>query len=824
MKRATIKNLFTAMLFFAVIAFSQPDTLEYSADRVEYSVKDSIITLSTNAQIDYKGIKLTADSIFYFTNTKTMIATGNPVLIDGGDTLRGEYIAYNIEKKSGKVKYGLMYSDLNSTYYSQRIARTDSSIYAHHGLYTTCLFPDHPHSHFYFEKIRIIPNEKTIVKPFVLVVGDAPVAALPYFIIPLEKDRTSGWLPIRWGVTLNGRGDIDNIGYYWAVNDYLDLMAAAKIDNFKNFLVKAQTRYALKDVLSGSIYTDYSISDQFSGLSNRWSLNFSHDQNLLPDKSFTLRGNGRLVSDKKYFMEFSDDTISLANQDLSSNLSLTKRFDNIGGYASLTWNRSQNLHRETVSQDMPALNFTLNNRPLVASKDPEKQNVFNKITWGYSFKGNRKISECTKTDSSYYRANSGLSQSLSASVPFSIFDHIRITPNFSVKQALFDSYYDTASVVYSIIEKLYDTIPIEDAWLPEFTGKEKDTVFAPSRISQNKDYVLVVRDSIQRFERRRDTTYHYDKNYDISKAHSVWWETGVKFSTDLYGIFPIKIGKMQGVRHTLSPNIGYDLVPERNSDVGFISVGIDNPPGGDKRKQIMSFGASNLFETKISSAGLDKNDSAKVGSKKINLLTLNVSGSYNFEADSQKMGDVMLSAGIPAPKVNLSYSGRFHPYDTRNEADIPKPLSHTINVTPILPSLEGSFWSGDLILRDGLQYYGYLDNVWKESKSDWRINITPRYTYTLNRKNVDDDFRANKSYNLSAGISINLTERWSISWNGTWSFTENTFINQSIAVSADLECWDLKLDWYPSGYNSGRIYFVAALKKHRDLKWEQQEK
>jgi len=821
MKRTSIKNLSAAVLILAATAFSQPDTLEYSADRVEYSAKDSTVVLSSNAQIDYKDIKLTADSIFYFTNTKTMIAVGNPVLIEGGDTLRGEYIAYNIEKKSGKVKYGLMYSDVNSTYYSQRIARTDSSIYAYHGLYTTCMFPDRPHSHFYCEKIRIIPDEKTIARPFVLVVGDAPVAALPYFIIPLEKDRTSGWLAIRWGVTLNGRGDVDNIGYYWAVNDYLDLMAAAKIDNFENFLVKAQTRYALKDVLSGSVYTDYSISDQFSGRSNRWSLNFSHDQNLLPDKSFTLRGNGRLVSDKNYFMSFSDDTVSLANQDLSSNLSLTKRFDNIGGYASLTWNRNQNLYRETIAQDLPALNFTLNNRPLVAPKDPEKQNVFNKINWGYSFRGNRKVSQCTKKDSSYYKVHSGASQALSASVPFSVFDHIRITPNISLRQALFDSYYDTVSVVDSIIDKLYDTIPLENAWFPEFAGREKDTVFAPSRISQTKDYVLIVRDSTLRFERRRDTTYYRDDAYDISKAHSVWWETGVNISTDLYGIFPIKIGKMQGVRHTLSPNLGYQLVPERNSDVNFVSIGIDNPPAGDKRKQIMSFGVSNLFETKIASAG--KNDSDKVSFKKINLLTFNVSGSYNFEADSQKMGDISLSAGIPAPKVNLSYSGRFHPYDTRNEADVPKPLSHTINITPVLPSLEGSFWSGDLILRDGLQYYGYLDNVWKESKRDWRINITPRYTYTLNRRDVDDDFRANKSYNLSADISINLTERWSISWSGTWSFTENSFINQSVALSANLECWDLKLDWYPSGYNSGRIYFVAALKKHRDLKWEQRE-
>jgi hypothetical protein len=158
-----------------------------------------------------------------------------------------------------------------------------------------------------------------------------------------------------------------------------------------------------------------------------------------------------------------------------------------------------------------------------------------------------------------------------------------------------------------------------------------------------------------------------------------------------------------------------------------------------------------------------------------------------------------------------------------NNFDVLRPLSHSINVTPILPSLEGNFWGGDIILYEGLENYGYLDNVWKNNSRDWRITITPRYTYTMNRKDVVSDFRTNKSYNLGAGFSFNLTQRWKISWNGNWSFTENKFINQSVALYADLECWDLKLDWYPSGVNSGRIYFVAALKKHRDLKWEQRD-
>ncbi len=60
-----------------------------------------------------------------------------------------------------------------------------------------------------------------------------------------------------------------------------------------------------------------------------------------------------------------------------------------------------------------------------------------------------------------------------------------------------------------------------------------------------------------------------------------------------------------------------------------------------------------------------------------------------------------------------------------------------------------------------------------------------------------------------------------MSWGGTWDFTKNEFANQNISLNADLNCWDLKFDWWPTGMNSGRIYFVVALKKHREIKWEQ---
>jgi lipopolysaccharide assembly outer membrane protein LptD (OstA) len=833
------------------------DTVDYSADIVEYSVKDSSVFLAGNAKLNYQSINLTADTVFYFTNTKSMIAVGKPVLIDGTDTLRGEYIAYNIENKSGKVKHGLMQSIDTTAYFGEQIVRTDSAIYASNALYTTCMFPDEPHTHFYCKKIKVIPNDRAIAKPFVLVIGNAPVAALPYFMLPIEKNRTSGWLPIKWGVTLNGRGSVDNVGYYWAINDYLDFSLAGMVDNFENFLAKAETNYSVKDIINGRIYTDYSINNRYLGRTNRWSLEFSHDQNITPDKSLTLKGSGSLVSDKNYFSQFSDDTSKLKEQTLTSNLSLTKRFDNIGGSASLNWNRTQNLNRETIDQDLPSVNFTLNNRRFVELEEGDTtEHLLNKLSWSYAFRGNQKMSERTynvnqgvldevneklangeldsgkidsiynSIDSSYSRTFRGASHTIPINMPFNLFKHIKVTPSFTVNQSLFDAYRDTIADVKLRREKLYDTIPYDSIGNIEYKDRElgasfvrNDTNFVLLRYPinpKNPDYDTTYNDTTY------DTTYYYQDDFDINKAHQVWWNAGVSISTNLYGIFPVKVGRMQGIRHTVSPTVGYTYTPKKDLDVVFMNVDGVSSPYGTKQRQVVNFGLNNLFETKFSPKDSDTATNS-ASPQSVKFLDFGFSGNYNFEADSQALNDITLRASIPAQKVNLSYDGTFKPYDMKNELDMPRALRHSINITPNLPQISGNMWSGDMIIYEGFQRWGYLDNIWQKDAKDFNISIMPRYSYTMSRKNVVSEFNTQKTYNLGASLEFMLTERWHIRWNGDWSFTENKFMGQAISLAADLECWNLRLDWYPSGLNEGRIYFIAELKKHRDLKWEQED-
>ena len=785
-----------------------------------------MITLIGNSSISHSSMKLTADTIYYYTARATLLATGNPRLIDKGDTVAGTYIAYNLDKQTGKLQSGKVLSTDEAYYAGQDIVRDGDSVYINNGTYTTCLHRDSAHSYFYSEQMKVIPNDKAVAKPFVLNIGDAPIITFPFFIIPLEKGRSSGWLTPRWGVGLNGKGTVDDIGYFWAVNDNFDLMAAGKVNNFESFMIKGRTRYAVKDKLRGSLYGDFLISDEYQGSKSRWSIKFDHDQTLLPDNSLTLRGSGTIVSDNAYFNDTRDDEIyELLNQQFSSNLSLTKRFLDFGGYTSVTWNRTQNTHAATSTQNLPAVNLTINRRSFF--KEPlnsKDRHFWNDLGWSYSLKGNQQFNTTfDDTDTTQKTTFRGASHSVTVDMPTNIFRYFRLTPQFTLSQSIFDTYYSKDSRDSLVTDTLWeDTIHIDSVFL-----------FDPGTIIDT----LAFKDSV-RFNPRdtfytvavHDTLTYSDAGFDVGQAHNIWWKTGAELSTDIFGNYALNGKKIKGIRHTFTPSLRYSFTPQNDVNVRYASFGISGPAIVEKQRQDLTIDFRNYVEAKVIKKSKDGDKSAPT-EKVIRLLSFDLAGTYNLEdPDSLQIKDksfgwhnLKLSAQIPTPVVSLNYNSRYTAYNKNNNGIVPVPLSHSVTVSPKLPAISGNLWSGDFFSLEKVTYDGYLDNLYT-NKTTWRMTLNPNFSYNLNRKHSDDYFTARQTYNLTTGITLNFSHRWRVNWNGTWSFTENEFINQKIGLYADLECWEMSLDWYPTGVASGKVYFTVNLKKHRDVMWKQQEK
>jgi hypothetical protein len=94
----------------------------------------------------------------------------------------------------------------------------------------------------------------------------------------------------------------------------------------------------------------------------------------------------------------------------------------------------------------------------------------------------------------------------------------------------------------------------------------------------------------------------------------------------------------------------------------------------------------------------------------------------------------------------------------------------------------------------------------------WSINFSPSYSFFRSRSRIAEKFKTTKRYSLSTSANIKFTNIWSVSWGSNYDFTKNKFMNHSLSFYCDLECFDMRFNWSPSGFNKGSFRFFISLR------------
>jgi len=798
------------------------DTVYYSADGgyIDYDIENKRLTLIRNAIIRYQDITLSADTIIYMLDDGLVEASGKPQLVEKKDTTVGETMLYNIKTKRGRVKYASAHMD-EAYFNGNKIVKTEGNqLYIDEGNYTTCAFLDTPDYYFYGRNVKVIPNDKVISRPVVLALSDAPVASLPFFIFPLERNRQSGLLTPIWGGHPESGGYLDNLGYYFVPNDYMDFTAWARIQEFRDFVLNGSARYALKYTLDGSITAKYATGGDFMQRSDEWSVDYYHDQKLTPDGNLTLAGSGSLVGTQTFYRSFSEDSAQLLNQTTKANLSLTKTMPSINGSANISWSRDQNLSTGAISENLPSVSFSLPSRAIVPftprenlpANEKDEPAWYNNIFVSYSASGIQSHT-VTPGDTGQSSLHSAITQSLGLTSPQKIFKYFTVSPYFNAQLSNFDSYMDTAAYdTARIADTVFDTLTPAGLVAKTPAPRIVDTLFAQNLSTLKNDTTFVVVDSIDTLRRPLFRTRNgWDKAYDAS------WRTGVSLSTILYGLFPVKILNFEGLRHTFTPSISYNFVPTHNQRYKFLPI-VPYETGRDKRSQSVGISLANDFQGKLlekPTAGGDK-----PVEKKFEILSANLSTSYDFEATSRKFSDLLLSASTSYDLVRVSYNSDFWMYDENDRISMPLLRNYTLSISPATSlGARGTLWEGDKIAADSLQVKNDLHYL-HAGPQQWQASISPSYTFSQSRASPTTPFVTTRQYNLGTSASINFTRNWSLSWSSTYNFVANQFVDHDLHFVYDQECWEMRFDWRPSGYNPG-YYFLINIKKIPEIKWEQ---
>ena len=125
------------------------------------------------------------------------------------------------------------------------------------GKYTTC-DAENPHYYVALTKAKSIPGDKIISGPAYLVIEDVPMPiGLPFGFFPNKRESTSGILIPSYGEEARRGFYLRDGGYYWAINDYMDLSLRGSIFTNGTWGIRATSAYRLRYRFNGNVDLKY---------------------------------------------------------------------------------------------------------------------------------------------------------------------------------------------------------------------------------------------------------------------------------------------------------------------------------------------------------------------------------------------------------------------------------------------------------------------------------------------------------------------------------------------------------------------------------------
>jgi lipopolysaccharide assembly outer membrane protein LptD (OstA) len=777
-----------------------------SSDSLIFYVNKKKMDIYGNGELKYKQTDLRSAEIFVDFNTNNIEAfgvpsdsipnkfVGTPVLNEGGEEYTGKRMTYNFKTLRGFISSAGTKTG-GAIYTGAKIKKIDKNDYfIKDGIYTTCE-NDTPHYYFYASEMKVVQKKEIVAKWIWLYFGGVPFPLpLPFAVFPIESGRRSGIIPPVFGQSASQGNYFSNFGYFWAINDYVDVNLQGSYWTRGSFELKSRFRYNKRYDYFGNLSGGYrfsrfgDIGDNDCSKQINWNLQWSHSQNI--DPSLKFNANMQFTSGN-YFKTTSTDLSQVLQNQIYSNATLLKTWEESGNSLSLSYSRKQDLQNGNIEEQLPNLTFNKSQSYPFKGEGVGKQKWYE--LFGYSYTG-RFLNNRVKTGGNL-KIRGGILHTITTSFSPKI-GYFSITPNFQYQE----KWYNKRIEKYAV--KGY----------------------------QGDDSTVVTKDI---------------KEINFVRTFS----TGLTASTRFFGIFQPNMFGISAVRHTVTPSISYSYRPDfskpnwgyydtynfNGQQIKYDKYGQEVFGGASSgEQQSISFRVGNLFEMKTQADPTDTTSKEK----KIQLLNLDASMGYNFAADSLKFSDLLLNFRTSIGDL-LSFNGssQFTPYDY-SEATKSRINKFLINEGKgflrmtnfqfsVSTSLSGEKLkskegenntpedSSEIMQNENRVYKGiYEEGKEADFSIPWNVSLT--YNYTLNRPTP---LEFTEFSTISGGFNFNLTPNWKFSFSGSYDFKQKEFAAPQIRISRDLHEWVMNFTWNPIGIARG-YYFEIKIKapQLQDLK------
>tara|TARA_Y100000589_G_scaffold3497_1_gene3158 strand:+ start:94 stop:2679 length:2586 start_codon:yes stop_codon:yes gene_type:complete len=825
-------------------------TINYSAkDSIFYDLKSQKIKLYGNSKIDYGEINLEAYEILVDWNDKTLDANyltdstgkkiGKPIFSEGNQSYETDKITYNFDSRKAKIK-GIV-TQLDDAYMQGEDVKKneEDELFISHAMYTTCNLEE-PHFHISSGKIKVIPGKKVVSGPFHLKFGDVPTPlGFIFGMFPQPKKKVSGLIMPNYGEEKRRGFYLRDGGYYFAVNDHIDLRLTGDVYSKGSYGMTLGSSYKKRYSYSGNLRFNYNKSKlgdfENPSTSNDFSFSWSHTPDAKGKSSrFSSSVNFQTNSyNQNKNLVYSDFNESI-NAQFNSNISYTKTFKGSPFNLSANLRHSQNVQTKKVNLTLPDISYNMSRIYPFKNLGKLGKTALGKISISHRFNGKIEL-----TNGSVGNSLSGL-------------NILNSSNNFSEQ---IDFNMDNLN---SIIDRSKiggkHTIPISTSFnlLKYFTVSPSvnyNEIWYFKKLSYNYNEL---EDGIE-----IDTTNSFQRAWSYSSAFAL--------STRIYGTVFFKKGKIKAIRHVISPEISMSFSPDftkpkfgyyenvqinREGDTKLLSK-YENFLFGSPRigsSASMNFYIGNNLEMKV----VDKNDTIS-GTRKIKIFdNLSFSSSYNFLADSFRLAPIRFSTRTSFFKrlINLSVSGNIDPYTfkldsiSENSSGIKNVYQRRVDelayknnqgigsLAYINMSLGFRFSAKDFRsedeeekdssfgTREEIDYINSNIAEYIDFNVPWSINAS----YNLNRRKLGfRDPTITQTLTFSGDVSI--SEKTKISFRSGYDFKFKMLTQTSINATRDLHCWRINFSWVPFGrFQSYNLSINAVSALLQDLKLEKRSR
>ena len=867
--------------------------IRYQSDDAVFETESKVLTLLSSSEggtvMNRDGMELSGDTLIFDDNTGRLVSFGRQATFtpEDGNPVLTRQIIFDLNERRGTALDAQTSTEVRAGSWNVRgdCPWVDGDVsYCHRMMFTSCE-EEEPHYHFQASEMKMYPGGTMVARNVVLYFADVGVFWLPFIAQSTATERRSGLLPLQFSVndivrTSGGYARrIQNIGYYWAINDYADAQVALDWWSGNYTGINGALRYTwLRQFLDGSVnFRQFWRVEGGSELAvntrHRWELS----------ERTRMQASFAYASSSDFVRRNSFDPREVT-QSIDSEGGFQRRFD--WGNLSVNADRRQFLSDDRVEMTFPRASLSLKTITLF-SAPPNRARFYNNMTWSASGSLSRSIRDlpAQNADSAFdFRSadteawRGGLSTSLSLGA-LSISQSVKLNRNTTRDLPL--DFFEPVTAVGAGVGSVGDLN--RPSFFPRVAEDAMDFATEELTWSTGVNYQVTLVGSTSLTPNlsiggrsiRSDTATAGEGGFIAAPRRLSF---GASLKADVYGFY-----YGDRFRHKWSPTFDYAYSPETNP------TELQRATFGDRAIQPRNeirFGLTQTFEMKVGdpaadSAAAEASESTERDrsegprrlprAQKVTVLAVRTSAlAYDFVqaselghftrgfADNLRVSNQISSDYMRGLSLSVEHdifddagaggaggSRGFAPF--LSSANLSFSVSNESTVFRWLRRLTGGEEAEDTTTATTRvaeeDEEESVDPTGLETEDLGKSSVVPRSddrrtTRRSNQRGGVGQWSASFSYSLArnrgvemagnqmvqANVRFQPTELWSVDWRTSYDVVSGAFNDHVVRLTRQMHRWEAEFAFQQTATGNWTFLFEVALTDNRDLHFDYEQR